>query len=120
VKTCPTNAISWGTKEDMVALGNKKVERLNRRGFQHAALYNPEGVGGTHMMYVVPHGNRLDDYQLPADPLASPGNLSRLGVLKSLGAYLMGFGALAALVHYLGVGPDVPAAQEYVSAEEEH
>jgi len=120
VKTCPTNAISWGTKEDMVALAHKKVEGLNRRGFQNAALYNPDGVGGTHMMYVVPHGDRLADYQLPENPTASPGPLSRLGMLKSLGAYLMGFGALAAFVHYLGVGPDVPAAQEAIPAEEEH
>ena len=30
VKTCPTNAISWGTKEDMLALAAKKGGRVTR------------------------------------------------------------------------------------------
>ena len=76
VKTCPTNAISWGTKDDMVALGAKKVEGLQGRGFENATLYDPAGVGGTHMMYVVPHGDQLDEYDLPADPTAAPGALA--------------------------------------------
>ena len=31
VKTCPTNAISWGTKEDMVALAERKLDGLQER-----------------------------------------------------------------------------------------
>jgi formate dehydrogenase iron-sulfur subunit len=108
VKTCPTNAISWGSKEDMVTLAEQKVEGLKKRGFEHATLYNPEGVGGTHMMYVVPHGDRLEDYHLPADPVASPGALQGLGWLKKVGGYLTGAGLLAAALHYLGVGPERP------------
>ena len=56
----------------MLALADKKVETLNARGYDNAAVYNPAGVGGTHMMYVVPHGDRLADYSLPSDPTASP------------------------------------------------
>jgi formate dehydrogenase iron-sulfur subunit len=112
VKTCPTQAISWGSKEDMVAFGEEKVERLKGRGFEHATLYDPAGVGGTHMMYVVPHGDRLEDYRLPADPVASPGPLQGLSVLKKLGAYLFGLGAVAAALHYLGVGPEVPDEED--------
>ena len=59
VKTCPTNAISWGSQEDMVSLANQKVETLKRRGYSNAVVYNPAGVGGTHMMYVVPHGDQF-------------------------------------------------------------
>ena len=108
VKTCPTQAISWGTKEDMVTLAEEKLEGLGRRGFANAALYNPEGVGGTHMMYVVPHGDRLGDYHLPADPVASPGSLQGLSIVKKLGGYLFGAGLIAAALHYLGVGPEAP------------
>jgi len=108
-KTCPTNAISWGTKEDMVTLAEEQVERLKKRGFTNAALYNPAGVGGTHMMYVVPHGDRLEDYHLPADPVASPGVFQGLSFVKKMGSYLFGAGILAAALHYLGVGPEVPA-----------
>jgi formate dehydrogenase iron-sulfur subunit len=108
VKTCPTNAIQWGIKEDMLALAEKKVETMKRRGYEHAALYNPGGVGGTHMMYVVPHGDRLEDYSLPAHPVASPAPLHGLSVLRRVGSYLLGFGVVSALAHFLAVGPESP------------
>jgi formate dehydrogenase iron-sulfur subunit len=111
VKTCPTNAIAWGTKEDMRALAARKVERLQARGYEHAALYDPEGVGGTHMMYVVPHGDQLEEYDLPADPTASPGALATLVGLKKLGASALGLGLVATALHYLGFGPQEPAAE---------
>jgi formate dehydrogenase iron-sulfur subunit len=104
-KTCPTNAISWGTKEDMVALGERKVEGLKARGFANALLYDPPGVGGTHMMYVVPHGDQLEQYDLPADPTAGAGALAMLGTLRRGGAAALGLGLLAAGLHYLGFGP---------------
>ena len=106
VKTCPTNAISWGSKEDMLALAAKKIETLNARGYANAAVYNPAGVGGTHMMYVVPHGDRLEDYQLPATPSASPVPLTALGFAKRLGAYLLGFSVVGAFAHLLSFGQE--------------
>ena len=106
VKTCPTNAISWGSKEDMLALADQKVETLQSRGYGNAAVYNPAGVGGTHMMYVVPHGDRLDDYNLPSDPTASPAPMTALGFLKRIGAYLLSFSVIGALVHFLAYGPE--------------
>ena len=107
-KTCPTNAISWGTKEDMVRLGEQQVERLHARGLTNAVLYDPPGVGGTHMMYVVPHGDQLDQYDLPADPTAGAGALAMLGTVRKLGASALGLGLLAAGLHYLGFGPQAP------------
>jgi len=107
-KTCPTNAISWGTKEDMVRLGEQQVERLRARGLTNAVLYDPPGVGGTHMMYVVPHGDQLEQYDLPADPTAGAGALAMLGAVRKLGASALGLGLLAAGLHYLGFGPQTP------------
>ena len=108
VKTCPTNAIEWGIKDDMLAQADKKVETLRKRGYDQAAVYNPGGVGGTHMMYVVPHGDRLADYSLPAHPVASPGPLRGLNVLQRIGSYLFGAGVISALAHFLAVGPESP------------
>ena len=106
VKTCPTNAISWGSKADMLALAARKIETLNARGYANAAVYNPAGVGGTHMMYVVPHGDRLEDYQLPSNPTASPAPLTALGFAKRLGAYLLGFSVVGAFAHLLSFGQE--------------
>jgi formate dehydrogenase iron-sulfur subunit len=111
-KTCPTNAIAWGTKEDMLALAEEKLERLRARGFENAVLYDPAGVGGTHMMYVVPHGDQLEEYDLPANPTASPGALATLYGLKKLGASALGIGLLAAGLHYLAFGPETPEEEE--------
>jgi formate dehydrogenase iron-sulfur subunit len=108
VKTCPTNAISWGSKEDMKSLAEQKAEALKGRGFGQATVYDPEGVGGTHMMYVVPHGDHLEDYHLPTDPVASPGSLSALHGAKVAGSWLVGLGAVATLLHFLRVGPEKP------------
>ncbi len=112
VKTCPTKAISWGTKEDMLSLADKQVGRLQGRGFDNAMVYDPAGVGGTHMMYVVPHGDRLADYELPENPVASPGPLATLRMVKKVGSFLFGFGVLGAALHFLGVGPEVPEEEE--------
>lgn len=112
VKTCPTNAIAWGSKEDMVALAEEKLETLHERGFDNAVAYDPAGVGGTHMMYVVPHGDRLEEYGLPEDPVAKPGALQGLGLVKKIGGWLFGLGVFSALFHYLGVGPEVPDEEE--------
>ena len=106
VKTCPTNAISWGSKSDMLALAEHKVEVLNSRGYQNAAVYSPAGVGGTHMMYVVPHGDKLEEYQLPSDPTASPTPLTALGFVKRIGAFLLGFSVVGSLVHLLAFGQE--------------
>ena len=104
VKTCPTNAISWGSREDMLALAEKKVDTLKARGYANAALYNPAGVGGTHMMYVVPHGDRLEDYSLPSDPTASPAPLTGLNFLKRVGAVLFNMSIVGTLLHFLAFG----------------
>lgn len=111
VKTCPTNAISWGSNSDMEALAEQKVETLKSRGYQNAAVYNPAGVGGTHMMYVVPHGDRLEDYRLPEDPTASPAPLTALSFVKRIGAFFLSFGVLGALGHLLAFGKEDPEEQ---------
>lgn len=118
-KTCPTNAIAWGFKRDMLELANRRVRALQARGFATAKVYDPAGVGGTHMMYVVPHGDHFADYALPGDPVARPGTITALGVGKRVGAFLFGLGLLLAAVHYLGVGPARPGEAEGGEEEEE-
>ncbi len=46
MKTCPTGAIHFGTKKEMLELAEQRVAKLKARGYEHAGVYNPEGVGG--------------------------------------------------------------------------
>ena len=43
VKTCPTGAIVFGTKEDMLHHAEERIEDLKSRGFANAGIYNPQG-----------------------------------------------------------------------------
>ena len=45
--------------------------RGKERGFSHATVYDPPGVFGTHVFYVLPHSDRPDAYGLPK-PTVSP------------------------------------------------
>src|SRR5699024_1004859 len=88
VKTCPTGAIRFGTKQDMLDYANNRVGFLKNRGYSQAGVYNPEGVGGTHVMYVLHHADRPQLYHnLPKDPTISPIVKLWKGPFKPLAAF---------------------------------
>ena len=106
VKACPTGAIRFGSKEDMLDYGAVRIVDLKERGFANAGIYDPPGVGGTHVMYVLQHADRPEIYHgLPADPKISmlvslwKGIAKPLAVAAMIGAVLTGF------FHYITVGP---------------
>ena len=72
-KACPTKAIVFGTKEEMKKHADGRIADLKSRGFDKAGLYDPPGVGGTHVMYVLHHADRPSLYAgLPDNPRISP------------------------------------------------
>jgi formate dehydrogenase iron-sulfur subunit len=106
VKTCPTGAIQFGAKTDMVKRGEKRVGDLKERGYQQAGLYNPAGVGGTHVMYVLQHADKPNLYNdLPLDPKISPWVSLWKGVTKPLLSIGIGLAVLGAFFHYVTRGP---------------
>ena len=62
VKTCPTGAIRFGSKEEMKVYAEQRIAELKARGYENAGLYDPEGVGGTHVMYVLHHADKPELY----------------------------------------------------------
>ncbi len=68
IKACPTGCLQFGTKDDMVAMGLRRVDQLKATGFKEASLYNPSGVNGTSVVTVLAHGDHPDWYGLPANP----------------------------------------------------
>jgi formate dehydrogenase iron-sulfur subunit len=106
VKTCPTGAIQFGAKEDMLFRGAKRVNDLKERGFQNAGVYDPKGVGGTHVMYVLQHADKPELYHnLPNDPKISPWVSLWKGIAKPLLALAAGVAVLGAFFHYITRGP---------------
>ena len=106
IKACPTGALQFGSKEDMLEYGAQRVAELNERGFTKAAVYDPQGVGGTHVVYVLQHGDNPSLYHgLPADPHISSWVSLWKGVAKPLALVAMVGAAAAGLLHYIKVGP---------------
>ena len=125
IKACPTGALVFGTKDDMKLHAAERIEDLKSRGFENAGLYDPAGVGGTHVMYVLHHADQPQLYSdLPHDPHISPAVRVWKGVTKPFALALMGFTALAGFFHYIRVGPnetderDEAAARDLASKQE--
>ncbi len=108
VKTCPTGAIHFGTKEDMKDYAEERIADLKSRGYDKAGLYDPQGVGGTHVMYVLHHADQPTLYSaLPNNPTISPTVELWKGVAKPLGLAGLGVVALGAFMHFIRRGRKV-------------
>jgi len=105
VKTCPTGAITFGAKDDMVAYSERRVEQLQQRGHDNAGLYDPEGVGGTHVMYILRDASQPELQQLPKDPQISPTVSLWKGLAKPIALAGVALAALTGFFHYMKVGP---------------
>ncbi len=107
VKACPTGALQFGSKEQMKDYAEHRVQDLKERGFAQAGLYDPPGVGGTHVMYVLHHADRPSLYSgLPDNPGISPMVYLWKGVTKPLATAAMALVGIAGLFHYVMKGPN--------------
>ena len=117
VKTCPTGAIVFGTKEDMKHHAEERIEDLKSRGFAQAGLYDPAGVGGTHVMYVLHHADKAPLYHgLKQNPSISPMVGLWKGLTKPLALAGIAATALAGFFHYSRVGPNEVSKDEEAEA----
>jgi formate dehydrogenase iron-sulfur subunit len=112
-KTCPTGAITFGSKEDMIHSADERITDLKERGYQKAGLYNPTGVGGTHVMYVLQHADQPELYHgLPKDPGISPEVFLWKGISKTVMNMGLGVAVLAGIFHYVIQGPNEVTEEE--------
>jgi formate dehydrogenase iron-sulfur subunit len=89
----------------MKIYAEKRAGELRERGHKDAGVYDPKGVGGTHVMYVLKHADRPELVGLPKDPSVSTMVNLWKGVTKPIATALMGAAAFAGFLHYVMVGP---------------
>ena len=120
IKACPTGALVFGTKEDMQQHAAGRIEDLKSRGFDQAGLYDPPGVGGTHVMYVLHHVDQPELYNgLPADPHIGAMVGLWKGVTKPIALAAMLLTAFAGFLHYIRVGRnEIHERDEQAAAQE--
>jgi formate dehydrogenase iron-sulfur subunit len=113
IKACPTNCLHFGTKDQLVQIANARVNQLKEQGYVSAAVYDPKGVDGTHVIYVLPHGDKPQEYGLPENPKVPLAVVLWKQPLKWLGGIMMLGGIFAAFTHYIRYGrkPEPPEAE---------
>jgi formate dehydrogenase beta subunit len=104
VKACPTSALQFGTKPDMLAVAARRLADLREDGFAEAGVYDPPGVGGTGVITVLAFADRPDLYGLPANPTVPRAVQVWKGALKWAGNMAIVGGLLLAAVHYVRYG----------------
>jgi formate dehydrogenase iron-sulfur subunit len=115
IKSCPTGCLHFGSKEDMLDLASKRVTQIQREtSHKNAGIYDPSGVGGTHVIYVLHDKDKTDDYKLPADPTVPFFVKMWKGPLKWLGGLGIAAGVLGVFMHYVRYGPKEVDKQEEV------
>jgi formate dehydrogenase iron-sulfur subunit len=90
----------------------ERIVDLKSRGFDNAGLYDPAGVGGTHVMYVLHHADTPTCMPTAEDPAISPLVGLWKGVSKPLALLAMGAAVLAGFFHYVRVGPQIVEEDE--------
>jgi len=107
VKACPTGCLHFGSKDDMQDLAETRAAQLREHtSHKNAGVYDPPGVGGTHVMYVLHDIEHPEIYSgLPKDPQIPL--LVRIwkGPLKWLGSLAITAGMIGIVAHYLRFGP---------------
>jgi formate dehydrogenase beta subunit len=104
IKACPTNCLSFGSKEQMVQKANARAAQLKAAGFKEAAVYDPPGVGGTGVVTVLAYGNMPEQYGLPADPQVPLAVVLWKYPLHWLGTLAIVAGVIGTALHYLRYG----------------
>lgn len=84
-KTCPTGAITFGPREELLARAKERVAQLQAAG-KEAYIYGETELGGLGNIYVL--DARPEVYGLPANPQPATSSLlgNWLGVLVGVGA----------------------------------
>jgi hypothetical protein len=70
-----------------------------------AGVYNPEGVGGTHVLYILKDATDPESYGLPKDPRIPWTVALWKGPLKWIGNLVLVGGILGTFFHYVRFGP---------------
>ena len=92
----------------MTTLAAERIEDLKGRGYANAGLYDPQGVGGTHVMYVLQHADKPSLYNdLPDDPSISGVVANWKGATKPVGLAAVAVSAVGPLNFVAFVVPQI-------------
>ena len=120
IKTCPTNCLTFGERDELLRSAEIRTRELKADGHAQAGSYNPAGVGGTNVIYVLNDATQPEQYGLPKDPEIPWTVRLWKGPLKALGAMVFMGSILGAFFHYVIFGPQDPEKHGHPEEEPTH
>ncbi|PKN60937.1 MAG: formate dehydrogenase subunit beta [Deltaproteobacteria bacterium HGW-Deltaproteobacteria-11] len=103
VKACPTGALKFGDRADMLKLAYKRAAELGG----NANVYGDKFVDGTHVLYVLQE--KPSTYEkLPANPSVPLSIIAWKDLLKPLSLLAAGGVIAGSFLHYIIHGPKLP------------
>lgn len=106
VSTCPTGALEYGDRADMLGIARERVDQLKAAGYDKAEMYGEKELGGLHTIVVAQRG--LEAHGLIRDP--------KIG-LTDFWQFLKPLGAIGAGATVLGLGFSYFMARDYKRGE---
>src|SRR5437867_8893047 len=112
IKACPTGCLHFGTKDEMKELAETRAAQLRNDSLfpmPNAGVYDPQSIGGTHVMYVLHDITRPELYGgLPASPQIPVSYTFWKYVAKPIGLLIALLSLLGVFFHYIFTGPKLP------------
>jgi formate dehydrogenase iron-sulfur subunit len=102
--------LHFGTKDDMVQIAHSRANQLKEQsGFANAGVYDPQSIGGTHVIYVLHDITQPELYGgLPSNPVIPPSYTIWKWLAKPTGLLLAALGLVGIVFHRLTIGPKLP------------
>ena len=103
----------------MVQIARTRVSQLQKEsGFANAGVYDPQSIGGTHVIYVLHDITRPELYGgLPSNPVIPPSYTIWKWLAKPTGLLMAVLGVFAVFFHRITVGPKLPQPEEPALSE---
>jgi len=92
VEACPTGALAFGYRSDLVERGRERVSALIDEGYSEAYLYGDKELGGTPLLHILAYSPNI--YGLPDLPLEKQKPMTLGDLWKPL-AGIIGVAAIA-------------------------
>lgn len=93
VAACPTDALVWGTREEMLTLADQKHTRIQSNGGR-ANVYGKDELGGLNVFFVLQ--DEPEVYGLPSQPRLPQQRVPQGYTFTAAGSLLLGLAAAVA------------------------
>jgi len=99
VRACPTYALTYCERDQLVAEGNKRVNALKTSGYANARLYGDKELGGLHVIYILDDSPEV--YKLPMAPQVPATAIAWQDVIQPLGWAVGGLTLIGLGLNYI-------------------